>query len=117
MAILIAYIGSILTLFVILFKNSQKDPVDIVLQLLIIMGIPIFFGIFFLIKMLQVYNRLEQFSTHPLNRYLFALLMFLLILLPINRFLLLDDLVFIALTIIIVWTWISWSCYFERQQK
>lgn len=67
--------------------------------------------------MLQAYNSLGEFSTHPLNRYLFAILVFLLILLPIHKSLLLDDFIFIMLTVIVAWAWISWSRFLEKKQK
>lgn len=114
---ILTFAGSLLALFVIIFKNSQMDPTDIILQLLFIMGIPILLGILISISIIERFSGLSELVNHPANRYLFTFLASLIIIIPLNKAFLLNDFTFIVLVIIIIWFWISWCYYFEKKKK
>jgi len=117
MTVLITFIGCVLTIVALLCRNSEVDPTDTILQLLIILGIPIFMGVFLLFILLKSYSRLTEFAIHPVTRYSVTFLMILSIVLPIPKTALLNDFVFMLIVIMYVWCWLSWRFYFEIKRK
>lgn len=115
MKTLFTVIGTLLTLFVVLYRSSPSNPESLFFQFLIIMGIPISIGISLAIEIIRRVNPLTDFVLTPANRYSFTGLLTLLLILPIGHAYLLNDFVFILITVVISWVWISWSFYLGKR--